>query len=134
MAQGWTPEEDGKLIEMWARMTARMVAGLIGRSRNAVIGRARRLGLQPSGAIDPERRYVKPKPEPKPEPAQPIPQGLGIAFLDARQYQCRAIMEYEPEPPHLARFCGQPTSSMTGLSYCPEHLKVYTTRAYRRWN
>jgi GcrA cell cycle regulator len=71
----WTDERIDSLKSMWEKgMTASQIAeNLGGVSRNAVIGKAHRLGLQsrpsPVKAAEPAKPTPKPAPEPKPKPA-----------------------------------------------------------------
>ena len=71
----WTDERIDSLKSMWEKgMTASQIAeSLGGVSRNAVIGKAHRLGLQsrpsPVKAAEPVKPAPKPAPEPKPKPA-----------------------------------------------------------------
>ena len=72
----WTDERIDSLKSMWEKgMTASQIAEELGGvSRNAVIGKAHRLGLQsrpsPVKAAEPVKPAPKPAPEPKPKPAQ----------------------------------------------------------------
>lgn len=73
MSAGWTEERVVKLKELWGSgMTAAQIADELGDvTRNAVIGKANRLGLSKPG----RPRAVKPKPSPRRQivarPAQP---------------------------------------------------------------
>jgi hypothetical protein len=43
---GWTLSEDRTLAQMWARgLTAALIGERLGKSRDAILGRIRRLGL-----------------------------------------------------------------------------------------
>ena len=70
----WTDERIDSLKSMWEKgMTASQIAeSLGGVSRNAVIGKAHRLGLQsrpsPVKAAEPAKPAPQPAPEPKPKP------------------------------------------------------------------
>ena len=50
----WTPEEDAKLLQLWSDFRASEIAAMLGRSKNAVIGRYHRL----CGSY---RDYISPK-------------------------------------------------------------------------
>ena len=49
----WTEEEHNTLVEMWrAGHTAAAIAATLGKSRNAVLGRAHRNGVSRNGALE----------------------------------------------------------------------------------
>lgn len=72
----WKPQEDERLRELWRDgQSCSVIGGKIGRSRNAVIGRVRRLGLsfrgyRPGGIVAKRNAGLVPrKPKRKPAPA-----------------------------------------------------------------
>lgn len=73
----WTDERIATLKKMWeGGSTASQIADELGGvSRNAVIGKAHRLGLKarPSPVKANEKKVEKPKPEPKPPAKSPAP-------------------------------------------------------------
>lgn len=97
----WTDERIDRLKELWSQGTtaSQIAEELGGVSRNAVIGKAHRLGLQsrpspvkandPAPAPKPKAKAEKPAPapkaaaparaEPRPEPARPAPQAAPAA-------------------------------------------------------
>lgn len=97
---GWGPETESELRRLWDEgRTASQIARAIGVTRNAVIGKARRLGLDP-----------RPSPivwSPKPQPAR----GAGTFPV------CQWI-EAEPTCDDTCK-CRRPT--VAGSPYCAEH-------------
>jgi GcrA cell cycle regulator len=107
----WTDERIDRLKEMWTKgMTASQIADELGGvSRNAVIGKAHRLGLQarpsPVKPNEPETRKAKAKPTaPAPEakeapaakPAAPAPAAAPAAAAPAAA--ARPAAPAEPQP------------------------------------
>ena len=80
---GWTEERIETLRKMWeAGQTASQIAEELGGvSRNAVIGKAHRLGLQarPSPVRPNEPAAVAPAPPPEPVAAEPVPAAVEAA-------------------------------------------------------
>ena len=103
----WTDERVALLKTLWGQsVSASEIAKRLGdTTRNAVIGKAHRLGLS--------RKVAKPAPE---------PQGVTVRHLSERM--CRWPIGHPGEPGF--RFCGH--SATTGRPYCEEHCAV----AYRR--
>lgn len=142
MAEGraWTPTDDARLTELWMRgLSARQIVdNFPERTRNAIIGRVHRLGLQrkmhDSGTIAalqtkvPRKRSNPFKPRAKivmldhrmPFPA--VPEG-GVTLMDLRWYHCRSIISMNGSPEGLAVYCGQ--GVMEGKSFCSEHAALY---------
>jgi GcrA cell cycle regulator len=89
------------LDELWDKGMSTTKIGIeLGVTKNAVIGRARRLGCVTHALL-----RAKPKPPPRPQQHFPPPGACMFALT--------------PEPPH--RFCGEP-----GYPWCPEHhRRVY---------
>ncbi len=132
----WTPQEDAILMNLWMTVSAGEIATQVNRTREAVIGRAHRLNLANPGrtggphltqTVKPAKPVEPPQPEPISSPIQD-----GVAFMDILSFQCRAIVGYDTQQPHLPRFCGEPTRIGSFLSYCPEHLSIYTSSSRPR--
>ena len=109
-----------------------------GLTKNAIIGAARRLGIElkykpPQGPPRPRKRYRKrpkmtapaqpPKPEPAPEPAPSAP----CTIIDLTNQSCRWLLT-DSAP---WTYCGSPEADLTGgRAYCREHSRVaYGRRA-----
>jgi GcrA cell cycle regulator len=115
-----------RLKTLWNenRLTASQMAERLGISRNAVLGKANRLGLPTHKA-----KSAKPAPKPIPkakklppvlpivdEPAPPAElQFVGVSLLELGPHDCR----YPQGDAVPYRFCGQPKRE--GSSYCPYH-------------
>jgi len=103
-AATWSDERVERLKELWGQgMSASEIADVLGDvSRNAVIGKAHRLGL--SGRPSP----IKKKPS------------RGANILSLTERMCKwPIGDPKHEDFH---FCGKPT--VQGLPYCAEHAAV----------
>lgn len=110
----WTDERVEKLRELWgAGKSASEIADELGNvSRNAVIGKAHRLGL--SGRPSP----IKSKPGGKAKAAPKEPPGVTILTLTERM--CRWPIG-DPKEPGFC-FCGKPSNP--GVPYCPAHAAI----------
>lgn len=143
---GWTDAHLTRLREMRAdHKSAGQIARALGDefSRNAVIGKCRRMGLAlnprenpPRPRAMPQRRMKRefPSPQAKPAPSlisqqnpQPTPidnfKPNLIPFSKLKDTLCK--YPYGESPPY--RFCG--CKSVHGLSWCLEHLRIVSASA-----
>ena len=121
----WTPELDNIIKEsIVAGYTAREIGIKIGATKNAVLGRANRMGLR-SGRTEknnvvrftPRFRILKPTPPPEPEKA-----ASPVTMFNLTPQSCR----YPVSGAGLSTlFCNE--NRMKGHSYCQKHYRV----AYR---
>lgn len=160
MYAGWTDERVEALTKLWIEgLTASQIARIIGgMSRNAVIGKAHRIGLAGRVTRDRKRDHLggmaKPtkdltkvtkqarKPAPKPSPirelirdipTEPLPpvdtMPAQVSFNDLEDKHCRAItVEHLPFNADRKIYCGE--RRVLGTSYCECHLRRYATPVF----
>src|ERR687889_672358 len=143
----WTEEGIDRLKSMWAEgATASQIADELGGvSRNAVIGKAHRLGLEqrPSPVKPGEEKEAKktaapapaasaPRPAPPRRlvPAKPSPDVADkTSLLDLNDRICKWPIGHPGEPDF--HFCGEPANP--GFPYCVQHCGVaYQAQLPRR--
>ncbi|MCB9958576.1 MAG: global cell cycle regulator GcrA-like protein [Rhodospirillaceae bacterium] len=118
---GWTDERIARLSELWGTgKSASEIAEILGGvTRNAVIGKAHRLGL--SGRPSPIKR--------REAPPAPVVEPTGTTILSLTERMCRWPIG-DPRNPGF-RFCGR--SILPGHSYCAEHAaQAYQAPKSRR--
>lgn len=136
----WNDERVEMLKKLWAEgLSATEIGKRMNTSKNAIIGKAHRMGLpsRPSPirtkdrakpkkstpkktaqpVVEPVKSQPEPKPEPKPakEPAQEH-----SPVLTTKRGQC-AWPFSDPDKPDF-RFCGKP--ALCGKPYCQEHYDI----------
>jgi GcrA cell cycle regulator len=142
----WTDERTAKLKELWptgksASVIAKEIGGL---SRNAVIGKVRRLGLEPRkniirkkserrGSWTPpektevdkmlERHSRPPRFLTEPLPTEPPRPAKLFKLVDLNEGQCR--FPYGDGRKEPFGFCG--CKKLIGSQYCPGHHGLCTT-------
>ena len=154
LRENFTPEEDARTRALIAeRLSASEIAAALAsegfptRTRNAILGRAHRLGLRLDTSEAHVKRGAEPKkkarfapaalkPAPAPEPTpetdllvSPPPDRPGIAFLAVREGQCRfPLWAHDARPAADKLFvCGEPVKP--GQSYCPAcYAQAYQAR------
>ncbi len=142
----WTPELIKELKKLWKKgLTTGEIGRVIGMSKNAVVGKAHRLGLE--SRPSPIKREEAPKKEkasrvikkvtkPAPKKEQPVAvetaepvkavkktksgKNKGVKLVDLKPTSCR-WPEGDPKDPDF-HFCGK--EAVPGKSYCEEHCAV----------
>jgi hypothetical protein len=126
----WKPEEDAVLLANWGKLRCREIGDMLGRGKNSIISRAKRLEcpkiIQPPATSERRRKrpalgVVRTSPSlPKEQPqAQP---SLNLSIIELERNQCRYATSPHDAKQHL--FCGQPTSG--DYSYCAHHSLICT--------
>lgn len=118
----WTEERVARLKSLWSEgRTASQIATILGDvTRNAVIGKAHRLGLK--GRPSPIRKE-KVVAAPKPARRQ-VAAGVPARPSRVSDRQCHWPIGHPREPGF--HFCGEP--ALADKPYCEEHCNI----AYRR--
>ena len=145
----WTDERIELLRRSWeSGMTASQIAETLGEgvSRNAVIGKAHRLGLQarpspvkggdadvPVATVEVAAAVVKPDPVPRPtlprKTARPAAKPSRTTLLDLSEKVCKWPIGHPGEVDF--HFCGKP--SKPGFPYCSDHCAIaYQAQLPRR--
>ena len=142
----WTAERDAQLRALWMqedpRLSTREIGERMGLTKNAVVGRAQRLGLpgrpspilppvvKPDGAAAPRRFDARRAATLPPAltavaPVAPAMQALPARLAGSRP--ARACRYIAGQPAGLATvYCDAPTQA--GSSYCPHHhARCYAT-------
>lgn len=121
----WTEERVGVLKSLWGNgKSASEIAEILGGvTRNAVIGKAHRLGLSAKKQPVPPKRRIIAKVEPE---IEPITGGATIMSLTDRM--CKWPIG-DPKSNEF-RFCGR--SVRAGYPYCQEHVRVAYQPARKR--
>ncbi len=116
----WTEERNSRLRDLWDEgLSTRAIAAALGVTKNAIVGKSYRLGL--------ERRCPSNRPGSAPRP-QPVPakrpERPGHPVLELRVGVCRWPLG-DPRTSAF-RFCLDPTEG--GTTYCPGH-RIMATRS-----
>ena len=133
----FTPEMDARLTALWGMTSCVAIGHELGKTKNAIIGRAHRLGL----------RNIRPEPKPKLPKAPrirgefkarksptlrflspPVPvEPLNILFGDLERHHCREIVGKDG---FQSLSCGH--SKIEDSSYCRFHHAINHTAATPR--
>lgn len=139
-SEAWPEENIKLLVELWGRgHSASQISEIIpGKTRNAIIGKVRRLNLPyrqplPSFRKAKTKKPRKPRlvsitpqlppPAPKPEP----PRAPFVPFMEATSKTCRSIEGHDGT---LALFCSNP--KIPEESYCLYHQGKFYNPLTRR--
>ena len=139
----WTQEQDDFLREQYRAISTRAIGERLGKTKNAIIGRANRLGItkpyrEVFGYGDAPRQYrrarksrgdglggkslnrgAKEKGPEKLTEAEIHPlNGVGVKIWEIEPKHCRWVVG---EPSNLL-FCGH--NKEAGSSYCPDHTRL----------
>lgn len=130
----WTPNDLAQLRKLWGGpLSASKIGGLLGKSRNAVIGKAHRINLPPVTSRGPAKwrpmaKRTKPRkktgqirvftPKPKPVRREPVPEpnSLNLTLMQLEPGQCK--WPVNDGGPFL--FCGH--VRQPGTPYCEHHF------------
>jgi GcrA cell cycle regulator len=119
---GWTEDRLAKLRELWdKKLSITKIGEELGVSRNAVAGKAHRLGLEK------RQSPIKPSIKPKTQKNEwdetlrgPMPLRLVLRSLEWSRNKC--LWPYG-DPKNLDfKFCGEPV--LSGKPYCLKHCEI----------
>ena len=131
MGFNWTPENIEQLKELASKaLSASKIAAELGVTKNAIIGKARRDGIElqyviprrPGSVVIKRSRHAPfrgQSDKSQPLPAfVPEPNSRNLTVLQLRKNDCR----WPTSPDHPMLFCGAVKAE--GSSYCPHHHGV----------
>jgi GcrA cell cycle regulator len=132
----WTTENMETLRQMWADgASASKIGEVVGKTRNAVIGKVHRLKLTPrqrtSSVKHDKPRTRSRKARPPTLPTRPLPTSptvvseYPVSLMELRPRHCRFPLWNATE--HTGLFCGDPA---TVGPYCQEHARACFTSNY----
>lgn len=143
MKNVWSESDVSKLKELWPIEKAEYIAMILGRTKNAIFGRAFREGLMEKKAGRPvgikkdelnrvasmkavhKALAIASAKEPPRTHKSPVP------LMEANAFQCRAIVPDQVDRDGLAIVCGKTIGAGANYSFCPEHLKIFTVHRVR---
>ena len=113
----WTPRMVERLTKMWNDgKTGQAIGEAIGTSKNAIVGKAHRLGLEPHLVLDPKtvaKRLAN-------------REAKNASLLAPAPTTCRFPLWPDAAPRPTMEFCQAPRED--GSSYCAEHRAICTRR------
>jgi GcrA cell cycle regulator len=120
----WSEQDDGRLATLWAEgHTTGVIAAEFGRSRNAVIGRAHRIGLPPRPSPIPGHVPALPKPTAPKQAPQPVILAPAPLPTPPRMPSVRACQYPHGHPKERGfRYCEAPV--VGAGPYCPTHHAI----------
>lgn len=147
----WNPESIEQLKKLWdeGHSTSSIAVQMSIPTKNAVVGKANRLGLKPRKKKTPPRAasivrsretrkspFVKPLLASIPAPQLPsrsleAPKGTLIPFMKMTYRTCRSVEGHEMVGPHrMALYCNNPKADEQ--SFCPYHQSIYYRQDVKR--
>ena len=138
----WNKNTINLLRELWDKhlSAANIAAQIDGATRNAVLGKANRMGLQMRKTVNKnapkkihnwivphsKNKKVRFQENPPPEFEIAPPSGPLIPFIKLNSTVCRSIQGRDTDGYKLALFCSNPKDS--DVSFCPYHMRQYYYR------
>jgi GcrA cell cycle regulator len=128
----WTEERIALLKGLWDKgLSASQIAGELGEgvTRNAVIGKAHRMGLSSRPSPVKGEAGTAAAPQVKRAPAPPKKEQVKVTLLDLTERMCKWPIGHPGEPDF--QFCGKP--SLPTFPYCADHCaQAYQVQQPRR--
>ncbi len=117
----WTPERVAEVTRLWNEgLTTAEIGKRIGVSKNAVVGKAHRLGLPPRPS--PIKRGKRPRARPPATMPRTAARPRPAPVFAVGNAACKWPIGHPGDPGF--RFCGDP--ALVGKPYCQDHyLKAY---------
>ena len=116
----WTPERIAEVTRLWDEgLTTAEIGKVIGVSKNAVVGKAHRLGL-PARPSPIRRTKSKVSTKAKPAVNRPVQQRISASVINTSGACCKWPFGHPGEEDF--HFCESP--SLVGKSYCPKHYEM----------
>jgi GcrA cell cycle regulator len=154
--ENWTKDEIDQLVDLWSKgLTSREIGNVVGKSRNAVIGKAHRMQLPqrrprnqysdkigserhpirvPSKATNNDSEMRKIAPPKFFAPTEPLTGTDPISIMKLGPRTCRSIVGKGADG--LATYCGEVTywneNTQRFNSYCGTHYDIYYDLNRRR--
>lgn len=116
----WTADQEAAITFFWneKKLTANEIADVMGKSRNSIIGKARRMGLESRPTpIKTGRKPGRKKTAHLPRHLKGVKiEGKNVHLFDLKAGQCRAPT-WDDKPNYI--YCGHDTEGHR--NYCPAH-------------
>lgn len=141
----WHKQNQDKLRILWGTgaSAAEIAKEFPGSTRNGILGKAHRMGLDPrkKKPVRTVKALLKPKPKrrnpvvtkPMVVPkilVEPTPPTAVVTFLELGSGTCRNVEGYSKQNGHnLPYYCANPKAE--SASFCPYHHGIYYQKAYR---
>jgi hypothetical protein len=132
----WSSPEIETLTTDWlSGLSAALIGQKLQRTRSAVCGKVKRLGLPLGTSTRVKAQATPSKPKPpksvvvkKPDDV-PLPPSKPVRLFDLRKHHCRALLDTSDASNPL--YCGAPVvrnEHGTRLSYCAKHCQIFHAR------